>query len=77
MSEQPPPESWPEFTAAAMDATLALSPDGTAIVKALIPWAKRNGIDPDALPAMLNLALLQQVMLTHGVNAPEGGRDGA
>ena len=36
---------------------------GSDIVEALVPWAKRNGIDPGALPALLNLAMLQQVML--------------
>jgi len=36
---------------------------GDDIVKALVPWAKRNGIDPAALPALLNLILFQQAML--------------
>jgi hypothetical protein len=37
---------------------------GSDIVEALTPWAKRNGIEPAALPALLNLVLLQQAALT-------------
>lgn len=43
---------------------------GDDIVKALTPWAKRNGIDPAALPALLNLAMLQMAIL-----AEDGGTD--
>ena len=39
------------------------------IAKALTPWAKRNGIDPAALPALLNLVLLQQVTLAADLEA--------
>jgi hypothetical protein len=61
-------DDWADFTDP--DTGLPYGP-GNDIVKALTPWAKRNGIEPHALPALLNLIAVQQVMLA--TEAEDGG----